>query len=331
MKQSDLQPKPKENELKEYFDLIRNENYEDTFPSTAGWLRSAGVNSLINKNERKKFNMKNFFAVNKYRLAYTFVFLAVFIAACNYPVVQEESAGDIISWSVSKADTEATQKIGSLDWIKNGDYNFNETDKNGIETAEYRYIVSKENHGKINEMLAQLKSINGIENVRVVPLNETVKRPVYAVLLNVVFRININATNKSDSEVAGEISAQLKNAGFENAHVTFEKDADGKRLVRVVIPAEDIKKDGGFDITVKDGENVNRIKELRRSGTGTNGDRFKGKSDQEIRDFVREDTGNPDLKDNEIEIIRDGEKVMVKVNTKKEDRRMKKETEDILK
>lgn len=331
MKQSDLQRKPKENDLKKYFDLIRNENYEDTFPSTAGWLRSAGVNSIIKNTERKKFNMNKFFAVNKFRLAYTFLFLAVFIAACNYPVVQEESVGDIISWSVSRANTDAIQKTGNLEWFKNGGVSLKETDINGSASSEYSYFVSRENNGKINEIISQLKDINGIENIRVVSLNESVKRPVYAALLNDVFKININATNKSDSEVAEEINAQLKNAGFEDAQVTFKKDADGKRLIRLVIPVENIKKDGGFDITVKDGENVNRIKELRRTGPGTSGEMFKGKSDQEIRDLVRKDTGNPDLKDEEIEIKRDGEKVMVKVNTKKEERGIQNETEDILK
>ena len=83
-------------------------------------------------------------------------------------------------------------------------------------------------------------------------------------------------------------------------------------------------------MTIKDGENITKMKEIRKNGSG-DPDRFKGKTDDEIRKMIKEDFGNPDIKDDEIEIIREGDKVIVKVNVnksgKEEDRKMEFKTD----
>ena len=47
--------------------------------------------------------------------------------------------------------------------------------------------------------------------------------------------------------------------------------------------------------------------------------RFEGKTDSEIREMVKKDIGNPELKDSDIIIDRTGKEVKVKVNFDKKE------------
>ena len=315
MKQSGSSQRSKESK---YFDKLRNENYDNSFPVTEAWLRTANEN-LSNKKKSEGniiMNFKNYFTTHKARLAYAFLMLAFIVAACNYPVTQQESAGDVLQWSVIKDNTEAISKIEKEDWFKSGEYNINEENINGKDVVSYNLVIPKENHAGVSGYKSRLEAINGVSDIKLIPLNETVKRPVYAALLNDLFKIDINASNMSDAELEKEITAQLKNAGIEAVTVDFKSDNEGRRIIKVGIPEGQIKKEGGFDMTIKDGENITKMKEIRKTGSG-DPDRFKGKTDDEIRKMIKEDIGNPDIKDDEIEIIREGDKVKVKVNVKK--------------
>lgn len=273
--------------------------------------------------------MKNYFSAHKFRLAYTFLILAFVVAACNYPVTQHETVGDVLIWNIAKENTLAADQINRLDWLKSGEYNYKDENTDGEEIISYSLVIPKENIDKVPEFIKQLENIAGVGGIRLIPINETVKRPVYSALLNGIFKIDINATNMSDDELRMEVETQLKNAGIENAQVDFEKDGGGKRMIRLFIPDQQLKKDGGFDMTIKDGNNVSRMKGIRKDGPGGE-DKFKGKSDQEIRDMVRQDLDR-DLKDDEIEIIRDGENVMVKIKKLVENKSGTLETETKLK
>ncbi len=328
MKQSNSSQTSKENSLNKYFDEIRKETYNDTFSATEGWLRKINTNLSTNKSERKFSYMKNYFSANKMKFAYIFLILAFVVAACNYPVTQEESAGDVLRWTVSNDNTDAISKIENLDWFKKGEYNVNE--ENGI--VSYSVVIPKESHSNTPDYERQLNAIPGILEIKLSPLNETVRRPVYSALLNDLFKIDINATNMSDAELSNEINNQLKNAGIENATVDFEKGSDNHRMVKIQMPEGQLKTDGGFDMTIKDGDNVNRLKEVRRTGH-EDADRFKGKSDEEIRDMIRKDLGNPNITDDQIEITRDGDQVQVQVKVSKvvNNGKEKLETEDEIK
>ena len=225
MKQSESSQRSKESK---YFDELRNENYDNSFPVTEAWLRTANENPSNNKKTERNIIMKlkNYFASHKFRLAYTFLILAFVVAACNYPVTQQESAGDVMKWSVSKDNTEAVAKIESMDWFKSGEFNINEENVNGKNIVSYSLVLSKDNHANIQDYKSQLEKINGVDDIKIIPLNETVKRPVYSVLLNDLFKIDINATNMSDAELEKEITSQLRNAGIDAVTVDFKSDGN---------------------------------------------------------------------------------------------------------
>lgn len=312
MKQSDLPENMNQNNNeypKAYFDQLRNEDHSSTFSATRQWLQTINNNSQTKKPERLYNIMKNYLAKNKFKLAYSFVILLIVVAACNYPVTQQETVSDVITWSIDENNTDALKQIKNMDWFKSGSFTENINEQDGKKIVSYRFIVPKEGHDKIREIKSQLESVSGVRDVNLVPINETVTRPVYSMLLNNMFKIDINASNMSDQELEKEITSQLKNAGIEVSQVEFEKAPDGSRRVSVVVPNEQLEKEGGFDMTIQDGNNKTRIKEMRKEG---NGERFKNKTDAEIRDMVREDIGK-DLRDDQIEIVRKDGKVMVKV------------------
>lgn len=311
-----------------YFDEIRKESFEDTFPATEFWLRKTSTNLSNQKTERKFSHMKKYFAANKLKLAYTFLILAFVIAACNYPVVQEESAGDVLKWTVPAENTETINKIANMDWFKNGEFNYNSNVSDGKEILSYSFVVPKDDHAKANQYMQMLENA-GVSTVEIVGINEPVKRPLYSAVLNNLFEININATNMSNEEVTAEVREQLRQAGIENPDISFETDKEGKRHLRLFIPENQLKKDGGFDMMIKDGNSVMKLKEVRKEGGPGEENKFKGKSDSEIKKMVMEDMKELGLTEDEIEVIREGDAVKIKVNKKDVKGNMKWETEDI--
>lgn len=314
MKQSDLSQKQTENKLGRYFEELKKENYEDTFHNTQTWLLNLDSQLSLKNNftERILIKMKNFLSLNKFRLAYTFIILAFVVAACNYPVSQEENLGDVISWTVNKNDAGAVEKIKQLDWLKSGTLSINEKNIGGADILEYSFVIPKDKHGKAAEMKNRLGTLQGINSVKLIPLNETVKRPLYSAALNSIFKIDINATNMSDEELQKEIITQLANNGITGVQIEFEKGKEGRRISKINIPETGIKEEGGFDMTINDGNNVERIKQVRKKD-GNEEEKFKGKSDKEIKKMVMEDLKDKNITEDMIEVIRDGDKVMIKI------------------
>ena len=62
MKQSESSQRSKESK---YFDELRNENYDNSFPVTEAWLRTANENPLNNKKTERNIIMKlkNYFFI----------------------------------------------------------------------------------------------------------------------------------------------------------------------------------------------------------------------------------------------------------------------------
>lgn len=320
MKQSDYYRKQTENKYREMFEDLKQENYDDTFLRSELWLRNAGPAGpqKIKNNERILIKMKNYFLSHKLKIAYTFILLAFIIAACNYPVSQEESLGDVISWSIDKNNTDAVLKINQFDWTKNSNLSVNEKNINGNSVLEYSLILPKDSHDKAETYRSQLSSVPGVNSLKLIPLNEKVTRPVYSVALNKIFRVDINATNMSNDELKNEITSQLEKNGVSGVQIDIENGNGGRRITRVFIPEHSIKEEGGFDMTIKDGNNEERIKQVRKKGSEEETARFKGKSDEEIKKMLMEDLKDKGITEDMIQIKRDGDKIMFNIKVEKD-------------
>jgi len=304
------------NKSDDMFENLRNENTENSFPEVEKWLRkvdSQKTFKISSNHERKIFNMKS----PKIKLAYAFLILAFVVTACNYPVTQQEPVADVIKWTVDQNDTKTISRLSSLEWTKNSAIKISTAD-NGNSIAEYTLIVSKEDHANSKKYLEQLNTMEGILTVNLVPLNEQITRPVYSLALIQIFKIDINATNMSDEELRNQISSQLEQNGVSGVQISFERNNDGRRISKVIIPEEEIKNKKGFDLTIQDGDENNKTMEVRkfRNKADVEVDRFEGKSDEEIKKMVVEDLKDKNINPEDINVIRKDGKIMIKISKK---------------
>lgn len=317
MKQSNSSAKSgQKDNLEHYFNAIKNRDYTKSKDEVENWLYKANIQLINQKQERKLHKMKYFFRYNKIKLVYTVILLIVMIAACNMPVTQTESVGNMITWSVDKNNTEAISKIDGLSWLKTAEQvDKNGNINNGKEEIIYTAVLQKSTEEQVASFRNDLEKI-GVSALKIFPINNNIKRPLYSAALNNFFSININATGMSDEELQAEVQRQLKEQGVE-MNIQFKTDPDGKRDITIVHQKCDEKNTPkSYEINIDDKNGKEKIKVMQKMADP---EKFKGKSDDEIRKMVREELGNPDLKDDEILILREGNECRVKIESNKED------------
>ena len=292
-----------------YWSVIKNDDYGSTFPAINTWLEEADHKLKSKKTERKFTTMKNYFAINKKRLAYAFIVLALLVVACNMPVTQHETVGHMLTWTVDKNSTDATEQINKLGWLKNVQLNVTENDKNGKTEMQYSAILPAASTEQLHAYMRDLEKIKDISSVKLLPLNEDIKRPLYSAALFKFFRVDVNAKNMSDKEVEQQIAKELKDGGIQNPNIEVKTDEQGRRMIRMKVEESDMKDGKSFEVRVHDGNNEEVLKKMK-----FHSDRdFKGKTDDEIRKMVKEDLKDDELKDSDIQIIRENGEVKVKV------------------
>jgi tRNA G37 N-methylase Trm5 len=115
----------------------------------------------------------------------------------------------------------------------------------------------------------------------------------------------------SDAELKQEVTRQLQEAGIENPDIQIQTDENGRRQFKINIPEGNIKSHpNDFELKVKDGGNEEVLKRMHRNSFP---EELKGKSDQEIKDWVKQNNKEADLKDSDIQIIRENGDVKIKV------------------
>ncbi|MBS1513709.1 MAG: hypothetical protein JSS63_01670 [Bacteroidetes bacterium] len=329
MKLSNLSQNSNMNSCEKYWKELKAEDYSKTFPQVEQWVNNLNSeNSSYNSNKIQR--MKNFFAFNKFKLAYSFILLAVVFAACNMPVTQNETIGHALSWKVSKSSTEAVEKINSLSWIDKSKLSIKETNEDGRDFLNYSLVLDSKSKDEADGYMNGLKDIAGINSVQIFPLNQTTKVPLYAAALHSFFRVDIDATNKSDAQVKEELQRQLKEAGVTDIKIDFQRDENGNRLLKMEPVESGLKDKNGnhnrdFEMNVTDGNNQQFLKTQNKSDGTLNLD---GKSDDEIRKTIIEDLkkNGVDVKPEDLKIERSADgKVQVKFENKQDDKNMKKD------
>jgi hypothetical protein len=298
---------------------VKQEDYSGTFPKVENWLYETNIRlSNQNKlNERNLHRMKNFFFVNKLRVVYTIIAFIAVIAACNMPVTQTETAGQMITLVVPKENTKFESKMNALPWIKDAQVTSAENVNYGVSELIYRIVLTNSSEEQAAARCRELESIGEITTIKITPMNYDVKRPLYSAALNNFFSININATGMSDEELQHELENKLKEQGID---MKFKITAGPNGRRNITVDRERSKEPQTFLLNIEDNDGRENIKLLTKKGDPK---KFEGKTDKEIRDMVRKDLGNPDLKDEDIQITREnGEpKVKVEFNQTKKDKR----------
>lgn len=305
--------------LEHHLNAVKQDDYSGTFPAVENWLYKTNIQLSNQKqlNERKLHKMKNFFFANKLRLVYTIVVLLVIIGACNMPVTQTESAGKMITLVVAKDNTDFAAKMNALPWMKNAQVSSNENTDNGKQQVLYRIVLPNTTEDEAKNYCKELEAIGGITTIRITGMDYDVKRPLYSAALHNFFSINIDATGMSDEELKNEIERKMKEQGID-MKFKLRTTPDGRRDIMVERNSEiDANKEPQqFEMNIEDNNGKEQIKLLTKKADPH---QFDGKTDQEIREMVKKDFNNPDLKDSDIIIDRTGKEVKVKIEMDKKE------------
>lgn len=296
----------------QYISPIKNEDFTETFPAVEKWLRERSYRLNNIKEERKIVRMKNYFLVHKMRFVYTFIILALLAGACSLPVTQNETIGHVITWTMPPG-TSSDQFI-NFPLVDRSKLSVSENTDNGKTENIYTLMLPGSTDIEVQKYQKDLEKIHDITSIKIFPLNENVKRPVYAAALHSFFRININATKMSDEELSKQIESQLKENGIQNMSLDVKTDIDGRRKIKLNLDQND-HTPKNFELRIDDGNNKEVLKEVRKP---LDQDKFRDKTDEEIRNMVKEDLNNPNIKDKDIQIIRENGEVKVKVKVEKE-------------
>ncbi len=293
-----------------YWQELKNENHEITFFKVENWVNNLNSEKTYYFKLNRIQSMKNYFSINKFKLVYSILLLAVVFAACNVPVTQNELIGNAINWKVSKNSAEAITKINSLPWIDKSKLSVQEQTEGDKTFLDYNLILEARSNDDIQNYMKQLQDIKDITTINIFPLNQTTKRPLYAAALHSFFRVDVDATNMSDAEVNAELDRQLKEAGIEAITVDFKKNAQGERMIEIhpnrINGMEDETKNKDFELSVKDGNNEQFVKTRHKNDISLN---LEGKTDDEIKKAIIEDMkkNGTDVKPEDLKIERDAE------------------------
>jgi hypothetical protein len=304
--------------LDQHFGELKAENYSGSFEEVENWLYRKAIEMNSEKipvKERKLSGLRNFFFASKQRLAYTIVALLVLVGACNMPVTQTESAGQMITLTVAKADLPGfSEKLNELPWIKNSQVRQNENVNNGEEQVLFTIVLPNTTEEQVKEYAKEVESIGNISTIRIMPMDYDVKRPLYSAALDRFFSIKIDATGMSDEELQAEVERKLHEQGVD-MFIRFKTSPEGTReVIQMELHGNGNENQNSepkqYEINIDDKDGREKIKLMQKKGDPN---QFKGKTDSEIRQMIREESGNKDLKDEQIKITRDGEKIQVKV------------------
>jgi hypothetical protein len=295
--------------MDKYWDKIRQESYDDTFEKTTGLL----LQKQNLKKERKHSPMKQFFAHNKYKIAFA-LFLAFVVAACNYPVTSHNTVGYAFTFTTPSVNKVAVSKsIKDLNWTGNTNINITEKNINGTSIAEFNTVLGGVDEKTAMKCKSDLEKIKEISSVKLFPVTESVTRPVYSALLYSFFRVDVKSSGKSDEEVKSEIERQLKDNGFTNYKIGFDKSGEEKKLT---MSLEGNPETGNKSVEVNvDGDGTKEVVKMKTAVGSVD----KNMTDEQIKQKVIADNPEGSLKPEDIKIVRDGDNI--KIMVEKEDRK----------
>lgn len=296
--------------MNKYWSALKEEDHSDSFYKTELWLKNSS--GYIPKPKNKFGLMKNYILTHKVKFALV-IMTALLLAACNMPVTQNETLGHVIRWTVDTP--EAIEKVKALPWVDQNNLSVSEwTTDDGKVLTSYNLVLTNSTQDQVMAYSKELEAIQGIVTVNILPLTEEVERPLYSMMLDNVFKIDINAKNMTDAELSAEVERQLKEGGINVETVDFKRDENNHRLIDIrMSPGENNNK--GFQLNINDGDQKMKIEEMRKEGNQPIEEfDIKGKTDDQIRQMIKERFKDQNLQDSDIKITRDGEHVSVNIN-----------------
>jgi hypothetical protein len=205
-----------ENTLGKYFDSIKNENNKESFTEFENWLRREAVFSETVRPKSKFTFLKYVFSEGRLKFAYLFVILIFAGITSNFSVTRTETVGNIMSWTVDKQKQDVIKKIDNLDWIDKSQLVVDVSNNDGTDVLTYKMIVQNSTKEEIEKYKNELENISDVHSIKIIPISEPVKQPLYAVALEKVFQYDYNKNSVNPDDIRNNVFEQLKIAGLGN-------------------------------------------------------------------------------------------------------------------
>ena len=174
--------------MDEYIKKLKEKKFDESFDRTSDWLIKSQIKLQNKKNLRRTIKMKQFLIRHKLQFAIVILF-ALMIAACNYPVGQNETLGYVVSWTVPTSENSpVAESLSKLNWYKSSDISATVRNINGTDITEYKLLVQTTDDKAVMSYKDDLEKIKPLTSIKIVPLNQNVKRPVYSAALNTFFK-----------------------------------------------------------------------------------------------------------------------------------------------
>lgn len=291
------------NNANDYFDAVRQKNYEASFD---------GVKDFITEHKDKLHHRRHKKPVRKWQWVLAVLFPVLVVLACT-KTEHTEPVGQTVSFSVPVGDGAA---IKALEPIVGGLQTVISPDRQRPGHLSYTTFIPAQSSRSAEAVISGLKGIKGIAGLSTVPVNAQVRESLLSRLGSKIFSTHVEASGLSDAELQNTVNRQLKEKGFGSISVTVTRAENGMRTLKLH-PAEDAP-NYRIDMSVDDKGTRMVLQEERR--TITDGSKtaeapkvdFGSMTDAQVREYVRRQYGKA-LPDEAIKITRTAEEIAIDI------------------
>jgi hypothetical protein len=299
------------NNTNDYFDAVRQRNYEASFDDVKNFIAE-------NKNKFRPSSRKR--PLRKWQWVLAVLFPVLVVLACT-KTERTEPVGYTVSFSVPEGDDAARQE---LERIVGGLQTVVSPDRHKPGYLSYTCFIPSQYSHSADAVISQLKAIKGVVGLSTMPVNAQVRESLLSQLGSKIFSTHVDATGLGDDELQNTVNRQLKEKGFNNISVTVIRNEDGIRTLQLH-PSED-GPNYIIDMSIDDKGTRMVLQEEKRTLT----DRpiiankppvdFGSMTDAQVREYIRRQYGKG-LRDENIKITRTAEEIAIdiKQSDKKEE------------
>lgn len=209
------------------FENLKKHDHSASFDGLGKWL---------DQNSKQPKPMKNI-----YKVAASLIITALVLVACTVPLEQEEEIGYMIKGIADIESVNLKAKLAEIPGLKISQLNVHdvifEQEKTGeafaSQLSELIMVLPEANYEAAVESKSKLMAAFDFESIEILPIEETVERPLYEIALN-KFDIKLRP-DISDTEIAARIDEFLhENSSIDGKSNVFT-DENGVRYVEIVI------------------------------------------------------------------------------------------------
>jgi hypothetical protein len=211
--------------INKYLSEISSEDYSSSVYEMENWIRKESVENSFEKERNKSVLIKTL-KENKLKYAVVFASLLILFFAGKIPVSQNKSIGNLLVWAVDKESKDDVGKIDEFNWINRANLIVKDTMIDNREMLYYTMIFPPEfDKSEIESYKNELAVLNYLKDLKIVPVFEPVKRPVYSAALFKLFNIDLTKIEINTDDIINNVNLQLAKSGVDDdIEINFNPD-----------------------------------------------------------------------------------------------------------